>query len=61
MKEMMVREFNGAHGCDLLQLLQQQPSSKQRVYDAIATPVPSKPPRSTHTAPRTVKRGEAML
>jgi len=60
-KEMTVREFNAAHGCDLLHLLQQPNSSKKRVYDALATPAPSKQPSSMLTVTRTVKRGEAML
>ena len=63
-KEMTVKECNLLYKCDLLKLLQEpvQASNKRRgVWNAMATPAPSKVPTVMNTVTRTVKRGEAIL
>ena len=63
-KEMTVKECNLLYKCDLLKLLQEplQASNKRRgLWNAMATPAPSKPSTAMNTVTRTVKRGEAIL
>ena len=64
-KSMSIREFNALYKCDLISMVQavrEDEMSKKRVRDATETPAPTRQGgMQLQAAPRTVRRGEAVL